>query len=89
MGPIAEGAAVSQANYGHAIDLRRRTSLSIFNSVFTGFPIGVRMNQPSVYANYQSGRGVIENNILLAPKSPIYAAGTGVVVDSVKTIGKL
>jgi len=84
MGPIAVGSAFSQANYAHAIDLRRRTSLSIFNSVFTGFPIGVRMNQPSVYTNYQSGKGVLENNILLAPRSTIYAAGTGVVADSVK-----
>ncbi len=85
IGPIKTGSTVSNANFAHAIDLRRRTGLSIFNSVFTGFPRGVRMNQPSVLAQYQSGRGVLANNIMVAPApATAYNAGTGVAVADVK-----
>jgi hypothetical protein len=83
IGPIKTGNSISNANYAHAMDLRRRTAVSIFNSVFTGFPVGLRMNQPSVLANYQAARGVLENNILMAPRTA-YAAGSGVSVDDVK-----
>jgi hypothetical protein len=82
-GPIKTGTSVSNGNYAHGIDLRRRTALSIFNSVVTGFPIGLRMNQPSVLANYQAGRGVLENNILVTPNNR-FAAGSGVAVADVE-----
>jgi hypothetical protein len=83
IGPIKTGNSVSNANYAHAMDLRRRTAISIFNSVLVGFPTGLRMNQPSVLANYQAGRGALENNILMAPRTT-YAVGSGVNVDDVK-----
>jgi hypothetical protein len=86
IGPIKAGTSTSNANYAHAIDLRRRTSLSIFNSVFAGFPRGVRMNQPSVLAQYQGGNGVLENNLLLGTNNATnYNAGTGVTVGDVQT----
>jgi hypothetical protein len=85
VGPIKTGTSTSNANYAHAIDLRRRTAVSIFNSVFVGFPRGLRMNQPSVLANYQSGLGVLENNVLVAPAvANKYLVGMGVVADDVK-----
>lgn len=84
IGPIRTGNAISNGNYAHAIDLRRRTAVSIFNSVFTGFPTGLRMNQPSVFNQYAvAGRGVLENNILFAPRTT-FAAGSGVAVDDVR-----
>lgn len=79
IGPIRTGSSVSNGNYAHAIDLRRRTAASIFNSVFTGFPRGLRMNQPSVYANYMEGRGVLENNVMVyATEANAFLAGSGV-----------
>lgn len=87
VGPIKTGTSTSNANYGHAIDLRRRTSVSIFNSVFTGFPLGIRMNQPSVLANFQAGSGVLANNVLVSPNTAnTYKAGTDVAVGDVTTI---
>lgn len=83
IGPIRTGNSVANGNYAHAIDLRRRTAVSIFNSVFTGFPTGLRMNQPSVLGQYQAGRGVLEGNILYAPRTT-FAAGSGVAVDDVR-----
>lgn len=85
IGPIKTGISVSNANYAHSIDLRRRVAASIFNSVFTGFPLGVRFNQPSVLANYTAGTGVLSNNILFATaEANAYRAGTGVATADVK-----
>ncbi len=85
IGPIKTGSSISNANYAHAIDLRRRTSVSIYNSVFTGFPRGLRFNQPSVLANYQAGRGQLANNILFAPsEANAFLAGSGVAAADVK-----
>lgn len=85
IGPIRTGSRVSNGNYGHAMDLRRRVSASVFNSVFTGFPLGIRMNQPSVYANYNEGRGVLQNNVLVAVEDNAYRAGSGVDVADVRS----
>ncbi len=85
IGPIKTGGTTGNANYAHAFDARRRTALSLFNSVLVGFPRGIRFNQPSVLANYQSGRGVLANNILVAPTpSAAYNAGSGVAVADVQ-----
>jgi hypothetical protein len=85
IGPIKTGTSTSNANYAHSIDLRRRTAVSIFNSVFVGFPRGLRMNQPSVLANYQSGLGVLENNVMVTPAvANKYLVGSGVSADDVK-----
>ncbi|MGK0638794.1 hypothetical protein [Schleiferia thermophila] len=85
VGPINSGSSVSNANFQHAIDARRRTALSIFNSFLTGFPRGLRFNQPSVMTNYQNGTGVLANNILIAASSSNrYLAGSGVSADSVR-----
>jgi len=66
VGPIVNGTRVSNANYAHAIDLRRRTAVTIANSVFTGFPRGLRMNQLSVYNQYTTlNNGVLTNNIMV------------------------
>lgn len=89
IGPIKTGTSTSNANYAHAIDLRRRTSLSIFNSVFAGFPRGVRMNQPSVLAQYQSGNGALENNLLVGTNNATaYNVGTGVTLADVENFWK-
>lgn len=84
IGPIKTGSSTSNANYGHGLDLRRRTAVSIANSVFVGFPRGIRMNQPSVLAQYQNNVGVLTNNVLFAPATATaYNVGTGVAAADV------
>lgn len=85
-GPIRVGNRVSNNNYAHAIDLRRRTAVSIFNSVFAGYPRGLRMNQPSVYDNFAVNNiAVLENNIMVAPNmANAFRAGSGVDVANVE-----
>lgn len=87
LGPLAPVSPANpiSANYAHAADFRRRVALSVFNSVFVGFPRGIRFNQASVLSQYQSGRGVLANNILWASsEANAYQAGSGVAVADVK-----
>ncbi len=67
IGPRASNSQSINANYQHSMDLRRRTAVTIANSVFIGYPRGIRMNQQSVYDNYAAGTGKLLNNILVAP----------------------
>jgi hypothetical protein len=65
LGPIYDSAdAKFSSNYQHAMHLRRNCELSIFNSVIGGFPYG--LNLDGTLANYVSGAGVLENNILIS-----------------------
>lgn len=86
IGPIKNGSSISNGNFQHSIDLRRRTAVSIVNSVFAGFPRGVRFNQASVTGQYTTNnRGVLSNNILVSPAAATtYQAGTGVAVADVQ-----
>ncbi len=85
VGPIKSGTSTSNANYQHSIDLRRRTAVTIANSVFTGFPRGVRMNQASVLSNYNNKVGYLTNNILVGTaNATTYQVGSGVDVAAVK-----
>jgi hypothetical protein len=83
IGPIHEGTSPGNNNFAYAVDLRRRTAVTITNSVFTGFPRALRMNQPSVYQQYAvNENGYIVNNIFHAPNEK-FRAGTGVEVDNI------
>jgi hypothetical protein len=81
IGPRLTNAQAINANYQHAIDLRRRTALTIANSVFVGMPRGVRMNQQSVFDNYNNGTGFLLNNIMSAPSST-FTVGTGMTATA-------
>lgn len=76
-------------NYNYLIDARKRTALTIANSVFVGFPRGIRLNQQSVYDNYVAGTGVITNNIMSAPlltfTAPTPASGVTVTAANIQT----
>ncbi len=76
IGPRLTNNQSINGNYQHALDLRRRTALTIANSVFVGMPRGLRMNQQSVVDNYTNGTGALLNNILVAP-STSFSVGTG------------
>jgi hypothetical protein len=76
------------ANYQHALDLRRRTAVTIANSVFVGYPRGLRMNQKSVYDNYNDAnpKGYLLNNVMSAPRTTYAAGEEGFVTADVKTL---
>jgi hypothetical protein len=82
IGPKLTNAQAINANYQHAVDMRRRTALTIANSVFVGMPRGIRMNQQSVYTNYAAGTGKLLNNILVIPSSKAFAVGSGMTATT-------
>ncbi|HEX8577007.1 MAG TPA: hypothetical protein VF677_12005 [Flavobacterium sp.] len=81
IGPRALNTQLVNANYQHSIDLRRRTALTIANSVFIGYPRGIRMNQQTVYNNYNDGTGVLTNNVLVADLAT-YTVGSGMIATA-------
>jgi hypothetical protein len=66
LGPRINTGTSLNANYQNALHIRRNAAISIFNSVFTGFPTGLRMDGANTLANYTEGRGVLSNNTLIA-----------------------
>lgn len=84
VGPRLSPSQSINANFQHAIDLRRRVAVTIANSVFQGFPRGIRMNQQSVVDNYTAGTGALINNVLIAP-STTYNSNTS-FSDAVQSI---
>ncbi len=66
LGPVFDSTKSLSGNYQHAMHLRRNTELSIFNSIITGFPIGLNLDGSATVTNYTSGLGVLNNNILVS-----------------------
>jgi hypothetical protein len=54
------------ANYTRALHIRRRTAISIFNSFISGWGNGLVMDDQATIDNFTAGRGVFQNNVLLA-----------------------
>lgn len=83
IGPRLTSNQSINGNYQHAIDLRRRTAVTIANSVFVGMPRGIRMNQQSVYDNYAGAtpNGYLINNYMSAP-AQTYSVGSGMTATA-------
>jgi hypothetical protein len=70
VGPIAvAGASGINANFQHGAQIRRNSSLSIINSVITGFPIGLYIDDTKVTShktsdNIVDGTLIFKNNII-------------------------
>src|SRR5690606_35348607 len=77
IGPSIDGNSIS-GNFKYGLDLRRRVAASLFNSVVVGFPNAVRMNQNTVFPNYQTGEAQIANNIFYAKNTATVSGNTDV-----------
>jgi hypothetical protein len=75
-GPRDINARGISANYQHAMHIRRRSSLSIFNSVFSGFRLGLRVDDQATLDNLNGGNGKLAYNVLLVPGSTVTAASS-------------
>jgi hypothetical protein len=76
------GATALSGNFQNSMHIRRRSALSIFNSVIVGFPAGFRFDGTPAYLNYVPAAGdplgVIANNIIVAaPSSTSFKAYDG------------
>lgn len=60
----------TSANFTRAMHLRRNTSISIFNSVLTGWPQGLTLDGPAVKVNADNGGLVLKNNVMAGMTAP-------------------
>ncbi len=68
LGPRDISSRSISGNFQNAMHIRRRTTISIFNSVLTGFPTGLRLDEGITVDGYNAGTlGKLANNVLLAP----------------------
>ncbi len=64
------------ANYQNAMHIRRRSALSIFNSYFSGFRVGLRIDDSGTLANLNGGTSKLANNILAVPGTTVTGTST-------------
>jgi hypothetical protein len=77
--PVATTQAGS-GPYGRAMHLRRNTSISVFNSLFVGYPEGLRLDGTATFENATAGRMRLEGIVLANMTKPL--AGAGGVTDA-------
>jgi len=95
LGPYdVAGAGNINANYQHAAQIRRNSSISIFNSVLAGYTEGIYYDDTKVTtsgstsSNLVAGRSVFANNLVLGSnaKSNQIKAGAGVLAALTVTL---
>lgn len=65
------------ANFRRALHLRRNTKTSIFNSVFTGYPLGLRLDGANTLANVNAQDLKFRNNIIADCTTPYDTVNMG------------
>lgn len=73
-GSAGTSARSISGNYQNAIHIRRRVAISIFNSFFSGFPVGVRLDDQATLDNLTSAAGKHAYNILASPNNNLKAS---------------
>ncbi len=71
--------------YGRAMHLRRNTSISIYNSVFVGYPEGLRLDGSSTYANATATTPTLELRGIVLANMTKNIAGATTVTDQQAT----
>lgn len=65
-GPLATPSTTINSKYNCALRLRRNTKLSVFNSVFSGYPYGLFIEGTATQANATAGDLMVKNCVLAA-----------------------
>jgi hypothetical protein len=73
LGPRETNSRSISANYANAMHIRRRASISIFNSFFSGYRLGLRIDDDATWNNLDVGNSRLAYNVL----SVTGTAGTG------------
>lgn len=85
LGPIRAAGGALNANYQNGAQIRRNSSLSLFNSVISGFPVGLYIDDTKVATagatstNYTSGSLVLANNLIYGTKTTEISVSTAAV----------
>jgi len=94
IGPISKDGFTPNANFQHGIQLRRNSSISVVNSVISGFPIGVYVDDTKVTTaestskNVVDGKAVFINNLFYGNPVGIKTTSTTSIASQVETLIK-
>jgi len=86
LGPRETNSRSINANYQNAMHIRRRSSISVFNSFFSGFRVGLRIDDDGTYFNLAQGNGKHSNNLLSVPGN-VGAASTSTASEALYATG--
>jgi hypothetical protein len=64
LGPRELNSRAISGNFDNTLHIRRRSSISIFNSFFSGFRKGLRVDDAGTWYNINNGHAVFANNVL-------------------------
>jgi hypothetical protein len=64
------------ANYQNAMHIRRRSAISVFNSFFSGYRVGLRIDDQGTLDNLTSGDGKHAYNIMTVPGTTVTGSST-------------
>lgn len=76
LGPRDQQSRSISANYQNAAHIRRRTAISIFNSFFAGYRVGIRVDDQGTLDNLNSGAGKHAYNVLSVPGTTLVGTST-------------
>ncbi|MEY4930619.1 MAG: hypothetical protein RI909_1343, partial [Bacteroidota bacterium] len=76
LGPRDVQSRAISANYQNAAHIRRRTAISIFNSFFSGYRVGIRVDDQGTLDNLTSGAGKHAYNVLSVPGTTLIGTST-------------
>ncbi|RDC56412.1 hypothetical protein DU508_12495 [Pedobacter chinensis] len=91
LGPIRAAGGAYNANFFHGAQIRRNSSMSLLNSVISGFPIGIYIDDTKVEtpgataANFTSGSMVIANNLIYGTKTTEVSVSNTAVAAAIET----
>lgn len=89
LGPIRAAGGSLNANYQNGAQIRRNSSLSLLNSVISGFPVGIYIDDTKVATagatstNYTSGSLVLANNLIYGTKTTEISVSTGSLLTQI------
>lgn len=67
------------ASYQQAMHIRRASMLSIFNSVFAGFPTGFKLDEATTVNHLNNDRSKLAFNVLMSPTTTVLGTATSSV----------
>lgn len=76
LGPREVQSRSISGNYQNAAHIRRRSAISIFNSFFAGFRVGIRIDDQGTLDNLTSGAGKHGYNVLSVPGATLIGTST-------------
>lgn len=91
LGPIKKAGDSYNANFYHGAQIRRNSSISLLNSVISGFPIGIYIDDTKVItagstsANFTTGNMVIANNLIYGIKNTEVSVSNTAVAAAIES----